>query len=79
MSALNSPSDFRGLPIAERLALVEEIWDSIIEDEKQFSLSDAHKAELDRRLGKHTADPDRGDSWANVKARILSADQQAVE
>ena len=75
MSPYEMPSDFRGLPIAQRLDLVEQIWDSIIEDEAQFNLTEAQKTELDRRLAEHTAAPGRGDSWENVKARLLNGEQ----
>jgi putative addiction module component (TIGR02574 family) len=71
MSTSELSSDFRSLPIAQRLDLVEQIWDSIIKDEAQFELSGEQKAELDRRLAEHVAAPDRGDTWANVKARLL--------
>ena len=38
------------LPVEERIALVEEIWDSIAEDNGCFELTDAQKQELDRRI-----------------------------
>ena len=59
------------MPIPERMHLVEQIWDSIVEDEKQFELSDAQKAELDRRLAAHQVSPDRGSPWDDVKRRLL--------
>ena len=65
------PSEIRHMPISERVHLVEQIWDSIVEDEKQFKLTDAQKSELDRRLAAHQADPDRGSSWEDVKKRLL--------
>ncbi|MGO9108301.1 MAG: addiction module protein [Thermoguttaceae bacterium] len=60
------------MPIAQRLDLVEQIWDSIWEDQEQFELTDAQKAELDRRLAAHAAAPDQGVSWQEVKAKLLS-------
>ena len=60
------------MPIPERVHLVEQIWDSIVEDEGQFTLSDAQKAELDRRLAAHQTSPDRGAPWTQVKQRLLS-------
>ena len=42
------------------LDLVEQIWDSIYEDQEQFELTDAQKAAFDRRLTAHAAAPDRG-------------------
>jgi putative addiction module component (TIGR02574 family) len=63
--------EIRELPVAQRLELVEQIWDTICENEEQFDLSDAQKAELDRRLAMQSALPDKGASWPDVKARLL--------
>ena len=71
MPQIQLPSEIRGLPIAQRLDLVEQIWDSICEDQEQFELTDAQKADLDRRLAAHAAAPDRGLSWQEVKAKLL--------
>ena len=71
MSGFSLPPEIRTLPVAQRLVLVEEIWNSIAEDEASFELSDAHKTELDRRLQKHEADPERGVLWKEVKQRLL--------
>jgi len=74
MSTSDFYEDFRSLPVANRLDLVEQIWDSIVDDEVQIQLSENQKAELDRRLAEHAAAPDRGDSWENVKARLPSGE-----
>lgn len=66
------PPDIRHLPVPERLDLMAKIWDSIVEDEHEFQLTDAQKAELDRRLAAHQALPNRGESWETVKARLIS-------
>lgn len=65
------PPEIRDLPVAERVALVEEIWDSIVEDEAEFELTDAQKAELDRRLAQRASSGSRGSDWVDVKTRIL--------
>ena len=65
------PPEIRQMPVAQRIELVEQIWNSIAEDEAAFTLTDAQKTELDRRLAAHRAAPDRGESWENVKARLL--------
>ena len=54
------PPEIRFLPVPERMILVEQIWDSIAEDDEQIELTDAQKAELDRRLAAHEASPDSG-------------------
>jgi putative addiction module component (TIGR02574 family) len=65
------PPEIRELPVPVRLDLVEQIWDSIYEDQDQLVLTDVQKAELDRRLAMHAAEPDRGVSWQEIKARLL--------
>jgi len=62
MSQSSLPPQLRQLPVSERLDLVERIWDSIVEDQSQFELTDAQKAELDRRLAADRESPDRGRS-----------------
>ena len=71
MSQSQLSPEIRTLPIAQRLDLVEQIWDSICEDQSQFELTEAQKADLDRRLAAHTTAPDRGTSWQEVKASLL--------
>ena len=66
------PPDIRHLPIPDRMHLVEQIWDSIVEDEKSFELTDAQKKELDRRLAAHRADPNRGTPWDELRKRMLA-------
>ena len=58
------------LPVEERLALVEDIWDSIAADSAGLPLTDAQRAELDRRLDEHETTPDNVVSWEEVKGSI---------
>ncbi len=60
------------LSVAERILLVEEIWDSIAEEVNASELTQAQKDELDRRLAAMESDPQAGSSWEEVKARLLS-------
>ena len=74
MSQSSLPPQLRQLPVSERIDLVERIWDSIVEDQSQFELTDAQKAELDRRLAADKESPDRGRSFNDVK-RGLAGDK----
>jgi len=71
MSQSSLPPDIRQLPVSQRIDLVERIWDSIVQEQTQFELTDAQKAELDRRLAADKQAPNRGVSWENVKGRLL--------
>jgi putative addiction module component (TIGR02574 family) len=55
------------LSVEERLALVEELWDSIAE---ATPLTGAQRAELERRIAEHEANPGDVISWEEVKASI---------
>lgn len=58
------------LGIEERLALVEELWDSIAADSAAVPLTEAQRTELDRRIVEHEANPDDVVPWEEVKASI---------
>ena len=62
--------ELRSLPVAERIQLVEDLWDSIAEDSGSLQLTDAQRAELDRRLDDFEAAPGAGDSWEEVKRKL---------
>jgi putative addiction module component (TIGR02574 family) len=59
------------LGVEERLALVEEIWDSIAADSAAVPLTEAQRSELDRRIAKHEANPDDVVPWEDVKASTV--------
>jgi putative addiction module component (TIGR02574 family) len=65
------PPEIRGLPVPARVALVEQIWDSVVDDAAEFRLTDAQKAELNRRLARRNSVPSCGADWADVKRKIL--------
>lgn len=56
---------------AERLLLVEELWNSIANDPSEPQLSKSQKSELDRRIDRLEETGPTGDSWAKVKHRLL--------
>jgi putative addiction module component (TIGR02574 family) len=58
------------LDVDDRLALVEEIWASIVADAKAFPLSPSQRAELDRRVADDDAFPGDVVPWSEVKASI---------
>jgi putative addiction module component (TIGR02574 family) len=58
------------LNVDERLALVDEIWASICADMAKFPLTEAQRAELDRRVADDDAFPDDVLPWAEVKTAV---------
>jgi putative addiction module component (TIGR02574 family) len=71
MSKEVSIADVLEMTPAERILLVEEIWDSIASVPESVELSEAQRAELDHRLEAYRANPKAGDPWEVVKARIM--------
>jgi putative addiction module component (TIGR02574 family) len=64
------------LSVEERLALVQEIWDSVVADVERAPLTDAQSQELERRLADSLARPDAVTAWEEVKARALARARQ---
>jgi putative addiction module component (TIGR02574 family) len=60
----------RQLPIAERLRVVEELWDDIGASGERFPLPDWHREEAQRRATELEADPSialtREELWRRV-------------
>jgi putative addiction module component (TIGR02574 family) len=54
----------------ERLSLLEEIWDSLVETPEAVPITDAQKADLQRRLDAYQGNPKAGSPWEEVKARL---------
>lgn len=58
------------LSLAERILLVEEIWDSIAAEGGAMEVPQSHKDELDRRIADRAAEPNSGVSWEDVKKQL---------
>ena len=51
------------LSVAERIALVQEIWDSIAAETERTPLTEAERREIDRRLAEHRDSPLAAIPW----------------
>lgn len=58
------------LTVAERIQLVEDLWDSIAADPEGLPLTDQQKREIDRRLAEHDEDPSSAVPWDQVRERL---------
>jgi len=63
-------SDAMDLGVAERIELVEDLWDSIAEVPEKVELTDEQKKVLDERLEAYHRNPNEGSPWEVVKERI---------
>ena len=61
------------LPSTERVDLAMALWDSLTpaEQEAEFDLTPEQRAELDRRLAEHIADPASAIAWDEVRRKLL--------
>jgi len=69
MSAI-AMKDVLALSVAERIQLVEDIWDTIAASGETVPVSDALREELDRRVEDHRLHPDGGMDWEQLKRRL---------
>ena len=58
--------------VEERLKVIGEIWESIVNETDDIPLTDAQREDLERRLDEHRQNPQAGFTWEEVKARILN-------
>jgi putative addiction module component (TIGR02574 family) len=71
MTVSFSLEDIQRLPIAERIKLVGDIWDSIAaEGEAAVPLTEAQRKELERRLKEYERDARAGKTWEDVKKSL---------
>jgi len=59
--------EIKKLSVAERILLVEEIWDSIALENEAIELSKTQKDELDRRSQSFSS----ARTWEEIKAEFL--------
>ncbi|MCB0397512.1 MAG: addiction module protein [Flavobacteriales bacterium] len=70
MSNTITIQDLLKLSVAERILLIEKLWDSI--NPQDIELSEAHKKELDKRLDRYLKGETRFFSWEEVKRDLHS-------
>jgi putative addiction module component (TIGR02574 family) len=68
----NDPMEpsFDQMTSAERILHVQSLWDRIVDEPEGVPVSDEMKAELDRRLAAHHAEPSTAIPWEQVKAEL---------
>ena len=64
------------LSAEDRLAVAEAIWDSVARETAAAPLSEAQRAELERRLADSIARQEAVTPWEVVKARALARARQ---
>ena len=69
----NELEELRKLPLAEKLRIVEELWDDIGDSDEPFPLQEWHTQEAKRRAAELEATPEialtREELWKRVDQR----------
>jgi putative addiction module component (TIGR02574 family) len=63
--------DIQSLNTQERIQLAEQLWDSVRDKSDEIEVTSEQIKLLESRLEELEADRDLGDSWQNVKARVV--------
>jgi putative addiction module component (TIGR02574 family) len=68
----SSLTELLKLPAGDRAELAMTLWESLTDAERQgeLPLSDADRAELDRRWAEHLKNPNSAIPWAEVRAKL---------
>lgn len=64
-------AELKQLSPAEKLLLVEELWNDIAKQSNTVEPPAWHDQMLAEDAAEYSANPARGDSWATVKQRII--------
>lgn len=62
--------DVFGLPIDEKIRLLEELWDSIGQEADDLPIPSWQKVEIQRRKERFEQDPSTGRAWEDVEHRL---------
>jgi len=54
---VNEIPEIARLTVAEKILLLEDLWDSIAAEESSVPVPQSHREELDRRLAEYEKDP----------------------
>lgn len=58
------------LSVAERVHLAEQIWDSVAAQPEMLPVTEAQRAELDRRLEALARDPASSTPWSEIRSKL---------
>jgi len=62
--------EIRQMTVTERLKLLGDIWETLLEDQEALPLSEAQSQEIDRRVAAYRQHGDRGISWEELEQRL---------
>ncbi len=60
------------LDVAERIELIGNIWDTVVDSPGEIPMTQEQCDELDRRIAEHEKNPQEGIRWQDLKAILRS-------
>lgn len=73
MNKILPPEQLREFSVEERLALMEDVWDTLANSPDTLPVPAWHRDILDQRLEFHESDPSAAKPWDEVKAELVGA------
>lgn len=70
MNTTSLLTEIEKLPIDDQVALVQQIWNRIVDSDARIALTDAQKAEISRRSAELDTNPDIAVPWEEVKRSL---------
>jgi len=70
MDHIGAVNEILALPVAERLRIVETIWDSIAAESDKFSVTEAQTREIEARMEEYRRDPSIAIPWEVARKRL---------
>ena len=64
-------ASFRKLPSAEKIRLVQQLWDEIADEAAQLPPTGAQIKLLDERIDEHEENPDDAEPWEQARDELL--------
>lgn len=73
MSQARQSSTYYELSVSERIELLQRLWDEIARSPEDIELTEAQRAELDRRLEDYRREPSMGVSWESLRDSLRTS------
>lgn len=65
MARILTKEEISALPVADRIELIAQIWDSI--DPQSLPIPESHRRALDQALADYERNPEAGEPWERVR------------
>ena len=66
-------NEIKKLSVPDKILIIEEIWDSMVQKNEYPELTEAQLVELNRRIDSYHANPHQGRTWDEIKSDYFSS------